>query len=241
MKIGLLGYGKMGKEIEKIALKRGHFISFAVNSEFPIEKAPLYEADVCIDFSTPTTVMHHIETTLKAHLPLVVGTTGWNEELPRVTEWVNKYKVGLVHASNFSIGVNLFFKLNEYLADLMKDYSDYKIHVEETHHTQKKDYPSGTAISLVHDIIQHHPLYKSWKAELNDEPRLMNETILPIRSNRIEDVPGTHEITYKSPIDSIIIEHKANNRQGFALGAVVAAEWVVNQKGIHTFREVLKL
>lgn len=240
MKIGLIGYGKMGKEIEKIALERGHEIAFYVNSKHPIETINLNDADVCIEFSVPDLALQHIQVALQNKKPLVVGTTGWNEHLDKVTEWVNQTNGSLVHASNFSIGVNLFFQLNEQLARLMNSYNEYKVAVTEIHHTGKKDYPSGTAITLTEGIIHQSDKYTGWKADLNQMPSTDHQNI-PIESDRIADVPGTHTISYTSEIDTIKIEHLANNRKGFALGAVVAAEWVVQHKGIHTFRNVLKL
>lgn len=239
MKIGLIGYGKMGKEIEKIAIERGHKIIFHIDSKHPIEEFDLKQADVCIEFSTPAMVLKHIQTVLHQNIPLVVGTTGWNERLDEVTDWVNQSAGSLVTASNFSIGVNIFFELNEKLAKIMSSYPDYEVRVKEVHHTEKKDYPSGTAISLTEGIIRNNGRYNSWEASLGNFP-IPEKTAIPIQSDRIENVPGTHIVEYSNPIDSIKIEHIANNRKGFALGAVVAAEWIINHKGIHTFRDVLK-
>lgn len=239
MKIGLIGYGKMGKAIETIAQERGHEIVFRVNSQHSIDSVQLTDADVCIEFSRPDLALKHIKTLLDASVPSVIGTTGWGNELEQVTTWVKQTKGQLIHASNFSLGVNLFFKLNEYLATLMAPYKGYKVAVEEIHHTQKLDYPSGTAITLTEGILKQHSDYSTWNTALNEMPKEEVNSI-PVTSLREENVPGTHLITYSSPIDQIKIEHIANNRVGFALGAVIAAEWIVNQKGIFTFRDILK-
>lgn len=239
MKIGLIGYGKMGKAIEAIALERGHTISFRVNSELPISAVNLKDADVCIEFSQPKLALNHIETLLTNKIPTVVGTTGWNDAVEQVENWVTEHDGSLVHASNFSIGVNLFFQLNEYLAKLMSPHLDYKIYTEEIHHTQKLDYPSGTSITLAEGILENNANFNAWKSSLNEPIEIENDQF-PIVAKRIENVPGTHRIQYKSEIDEISIEHVANNRKGFALGAVVAAEWIVNNKGIHTFKDTIK-
>lgn len=238
MKIGLVGYGKMGKAIEQIAIERGHEIVFKINSQTKIEAVDLKQADVCIEFTQPELAIHHIQTLINAGIPSVVGTTGWGKELSTVTSWVKDADASLIHASNFSLGVNLFFKLNEYLAKLMAPYSEYHVSTEETHHTQKLDYPSGTAITLAEGIIANHTAYNSWNAALNQTPE-HQENSIPIEAIREENVPGTHSIQYATEIDQIKIEHIANNRVGFALGSVIAAEWIVNRKGIYTFRDIL--
>lgn len=230
----------MGKAIEEIALKRGHSIAFKVNTENPLEVADLRTADVCIEFTKPSLALQHIYFLLEHHMPTVVGTTGWNQSLKEVEQKVKATNGNLVYASNFSIGVNLFFQLNEYLAKLMSDYTDYQPQITEIHHTQKVDYPSGTAISLAEGILANHSDFTSWKAALNEFPKT-EKNCLPIQSQRIENVPGTHQIVYHSEVDSIKIEHIANNRMGFALGAVMAAEWIVKNSGLHTFKETLKL
>lgn len=239
MKIGLVGYGKMGKAIEKIALERGHSIAFKVDSTNTIDTVNLVDADVCIEFTQPQLAINHIHKLLEANVPAVIGTTGWGNELENVTSLVNERKGSLIHASNFSIGVNLFFQLNEYLAKLMAPHTDYKISVEEIHHTQKLDYPSGTAITLTEGILSNSPNYTTWNTALNETP-LQEEKSIPIKAVREEHVPGTHIISYSNEIDQIKIEHIANNRLGFALGAVIAAEWIVDKKGIYTFRDTLK-
>lgn len=238
MKIGLIGYGKMGKAIEVIAQERGHEIVFRVNSQHSIENVQLSDADVCIEFSRPDLALKHIKILLDAHIPSVIGTTGWGKELEKVTSWVKETNGKLIHASNFSLGVNLFFKLNEYLATLMAPYKEYQVAVEEIHHTQKLDYPSGTAITLTEGILKNNSDFTTWHTSINEVPKKIENSI-PIQSIRQEHVPGTHLISYSSPTDQIKIEHIANNRSGFALGAVIAAEWIVNQKGIFTFRDIL--
>lgn len=239
MKIGLIGYGKMGKAIEKIALERGHQIVFKVDSKNTIDSVDLSIADACIEFTQPHLALGHIQTLLEAGVPSVIGTTGWGNELQNVTSLVKERNGSLIHASNFSIGVNLFFQLNEYLAKLMAPYQDYQIKVEEIHHTQKLDYPSGTAITLAEGVIANNSCYTKWNTALNEVPANEHQSI-PIQAVREEHVPGTHIIAYSNEIDQIKIEHIANNRIGFALGAVIAAEWIVDKKGIYTFRDTLK-
>lgn len=238
MKIGLIGYGKMGKAIEKIALERGHEIVFKVNSQNPIDSVNLNDADVCIEFTQPDLVLQHIQTLIDKNVPAVIGTTGWSKDLDTVTTWVNEKNASLIHASNFSIGVNLFFKLNEYLAKLIAPYNEYNVAVEEIHHTQKLDYPSGTALTLTDGIIQNHTAYTTWNTALNETPET-KENSIPVKAVREENIPGTHSVSYASDIDTLKIEHVANNRVGFALGSVIAAEWIANRKGIYTFRDIL--
>ncbi|NDE04412.1 MAG: 4-hydroxy-tetrahydrodipicolinate reductase [Flavobacteriia bacterium] len=234
MKIALLGYGKMGKAIETIALERGHEIVARINSQVSLEEVNWSEADVCIEFTRPELAPKHIAFCAQMQLPIVVGTTAWQDALPEVTEIVKKAESALLYASNFSVGVNLFFELNRQLAQLMKAHSEYQIQVSETHHVQKLDAPSGTAVSLLQDILAIHPDYKGWSLQ-NAAPDQ-----IPVQAHRIPDVPGTHEITYSSEIDSIRIEHVAHNRKGFALGAVLAAEFIYQRKGIFTMSDVLK-
>lgn len=240
MKIGLIGYGKMGKAIEKIALKRGHSIVFKVDSQNTIDTVHLSDADTCIEFTQPQLAIHHITQLINAGIPSVIGTTGWGEELQNVTSLVKQRNGSLIHASNFSIGVNLFFQLNEYLAKLMAPYTDYNISVEEIHHTQKLDFPSGTAITLTEGILNNNVNYSKWNTALNQNP-IMEKGSIPITAIREEHVPGTHVISYSNEIDQIKIEHIANNRIGFALGAVIAAEWISDKKGIYTFKDTLTL
>jgi 4-hydroxy-tetrahydrodipicolinate reductase len=237
MKIALIGYGKMGKEIEKIALSRGHAITLKVDADnastYTIEE--LKTADVAIEFSTPEAAITNIYKCFEANIPVVVGTTGWLDHLPEVKLKCEEKNQTLFYASNYSIGVNLFFKLNEYLAKLMNDYPEYNVSMEEIHHVHKLDSPSGTAISLANQIITNNNIKQKW---VNDNTDQKNE--VGIISKRIDEVPGTHTITYGSEVDEISITHVAHSRKGFALGAVIAAEWVKNKEGIFGMNDLLK-
>lgn len=238
MRIGLIGYGKMGQAIEKIAIERGHSITLKCDSKNKISSENLKNVDVAIEFSIPTTVLSNLDILINNSTPTVVGTTGWNKHLNEIKEKVVQNNSGLVYASNFSIGVNLFFKLNQYLASLMNNHKEYNAELEEIHHTQKLDSPSGTAITLAEGIIENNDSYtSSYCLENNEEP---TENGLQIKAVRTPDVPGTHTINYKSDIDTLTIEHTAHKRTGFALGAVVAAEWIVGKQGVYTMQDVLK-
>lgn len=232
MKIALLGYGKMGKEIEKIALKRGHEIILKKTNENSFDG--LENADVAIDFSIPKAAVENISTCLETNIPVVSGTTGWLEHYEQMVVLTKEKKGAFIYASNFSVGVNIFFELNKYLAKLMAPLQQYNISMEEIHHTQKLDAPSGTAISLANDIISSSN-YSQWALDKGDD------TTIPIVAKRIPDVPGTHSIAYQSEIDSIEITHTAHNRKGFALGAVIAAEWLIGKKGVFSMKEVLNI
>jgi len=232
MKIALLGYGKMGKEIEKIALSRGHQIVLKKSSSENYNG--LENADVAIDFSLPNTAVENITTCFNQNIPVISGTTGWLENYDEVVNLCNLKNGALLYASNFSVGVNIFFELNNHLAKLMAKLNDYKVSMEEIHHTQKLDAPSGTAISLANQIIDQTK-YTNWTLENSKE----NE--IKIDAKRIENIPGTHFVTYTSEVDEIQIKHEAFSRQGFALGAVVAAEWILNKKGIYSMKDVLNL
>lgn len=236
MKIALIGYGKMGKEIEQIALTRGHEISLKVDisnaNTYTIEE--LKKADVAIEFSTPESAINNIYKCFDANVPVVVGTTGWLNKLEDVKQKCNGGNHALFYASNYSIGVNLFFKVNEYLAKLMNNYPDYNVTMEEIHHVHKLDAPSGTAISLANQIIDQIQHKEKW---INDTTSNKNE--LSIISKRIDEVPGTHTVTYGSAVDEISITHIAHNRKGFALGAVIAAEWVKDKKGVFGMNDLM--
>lgn len=234
MRIALLGYGKMGKAIEAIALERGHEIAAKINSQVQLNSIDWSSIDVCIEFTRPELAPQHIAFCAQKQIPIVVGTTAWQDALPQVTEWVNNANSALLYASNFSVGVNLFFELNRQLALLMNTHPAYKIEVSETHHVQKLDAPSGTAVSLLNDIIENNPNYTSWSLDPS------NLQQIPVQAHRLPDVPGTHEINYNSAIDTIRIEHIAHNRKGFALGAVLATEFIYQRKGIFTMADVLK-
>lgn len=239
MKIGLAGYGKMGRAIEEIAIERGHEILFKSNSVFPLNNRDIDSVDVVIEFTKPDLAVQHIEMVLDSNKPIVVGTTGWNEHLPKVESLVKNIDGSLLYASNFSIGVNLFFELNEKLAKLMSNRSQYIASIDEIHHTQKLDSPSGTAISLANQILENNETYVSWVCEEGKAPHTTSGQI-GVVAHRIPEVPGTHTVSYNSEIDTISITHQAHNRKGFALGAVLAAEWIVNHKGVHTIKDMLK-
>lgn len=232
MKIALLGYGRMGKEIEKIALERGHEIVLRKTEEN--DYSGLEYADVAIDFSIPTAATENISTCFNHNIPVVSGTTGWLEHYNDMTALCQEKNGAFLYGSNFSVGVNLFFELNSYLAKLMANIKEYNVSMEEIHHTQKLDAPSGTAISLAQGIIAETD-YKQWTMETAQENEIY------IDAKRIEDVPGTHSVFYKSTVDEIEIKHTAFSRQGFALGAVIAAEWILGKKGIFTMKDVLNL
>ena len=230
MKIALLGYGKMGKTIERLALERGHEIIFRISED--IESYDLQQADVAIDFSVPTAAFNNITTCFKKQVPVVSGTTGWLQHYEDAVKSCKENDAAFIYASNFSLGVNLFFELNKKLAQMMKNFPEYTVGIEEIHHTQKLDAPSGTAISLAEQIIENSEK-KGWKLDEAGEDEL------PIVAKRIENVPGTHIISYDSPVDTIKIEHVAHSRDGFALGAIVAAEWLQHKKGVYSMKDVL--
>ncbi len=240
MKIALIGYGKMGKTIEEIAIDRGHEVIIRVNSSNPIEAVDLSEADVAIEFTKPGMAVKHIEFCAESQVPVVVGTTAWSEHLEYVVNHIKRHDATLLHASNFSIGVNIFFDINRRLAKLMNDYPEYGIHIDETHHIHKLDAPSGTAVTLANEIMLENNNVSSWIHEENEVPESTKDQIT-VTSFREKDVPGTHAITYKSDIDEIKIEHRAFNRQGFGLGAVIAAEWLVDKKGVYTMQDIIHL
>ena len=233
MKIALLGYGKMGKVIEKIALERGHEIVLRKSSSTTY--SGLENADVAIDFSVPTSAVANISECLNSGIPVVCGTTGWLEEYPKMVTLCENKKGSFIYGSNFSLGVNLFFELNNYLAKMMSKFKNYSATMEEIHHTQKLDAPSGTAITLAKGIIENTD-YKNWTLDKN-----ANENKIHIDAQRIENVPGTHSVFYTSEVDTIEIKHTAHSRDGFALGSIIAAEWLVGKKGVFTMKDVLEL
>lgn len=232
MKIALLGYGKMGHVIEKIALQRGHEIVLRKSIEDTFDG--LENADVAIDFSAPDAAVENISTALKLGIPVISGTTGWLSEYENMVLLCKEKNSAFISSSNFSLGVNIFFELNAYLAKIMSKFEDYQVGIEEIHHTQKLDAPSGTAISLANGVIENSN-YQNWTLE---NPKA-NDIL--IDAKRIENVPGTHSVAYNSEIDSIEIKHVAHNREGFALGAVIAAEWIVGKHGVYTMKDVLEL
>lgn len=232
MKIALLGYGKMGKVIEKIALERGHEIVLKKDSQDSFDG--LNNADVAIDFSIPDAAVQNITTCLENNTPIVSGTTGWLHDYHKMVNLCKEKNGAFIYGSNFSLGVNLFFELNDYLAKMMAKFSQYDVSMEEIHHTQKLDKPSGTAISLANAII-NHTSKNSWSIE-NPTP---DDVFIDVK--RIDAVPGTHSIFYQSVVDTIEIKHIAHNRDGFALGALIAAEWIIGKKGVFTMKDVLDL
>jgi 4-hydroxy-tetrahydrodipicolinate reductase len=238
MKIALIGYGKMGKAIEEIAVAKGHTIVLKIDlsniEEFTKEN--LSQADVAIEFTSPHTAFNNVSKCLEYGVPVVCGSTGWLDKWNDVETLCHQQNGTLLYASNFSIGVNLFFELNTYLAKLMSKYNDYNVSLTEIHHTQKKDAPSGTAITLAEQVLANNSIKKNWVNHA-----ATNTAELEIISERIDPAPGTHTIKYASPIDDIEITHTAHNRVGFASGAVLAAEFIHNKKGIFTMKDALGL
>lgn len=242
MKIVILGYGKMGQMIEKFALKRGHEIALIVDSENRdgLIAEDLVDADIAIDFSTPEAALGNISLCFEANLPLVVGTTGWYDHIEEVKETCLEADQSLLYGSNFSIGVNLFFHVNKILAKAIAPYQQYDVQVEEIHHIHKLDAPSGTAITIAEGIIDNSEIKKTWVNQVvGAEEEIVNQPHeLLIESLRIEEVPGTHTVLYSSEVDQIEFKHTAHNREGFALGAVIAAEWLYGKKGFYQVTEI---
>jgi len=233
MKIALLGYGKMGKTIEKIAVSRGHEIVVVVDEN--TKEYNINLADVAIDFSIPNIAVNNISNCFNNQVPVVSGTTGWLDRYEEMVKLCKDKNGGFIYASNYSLGVNIFFELNEHLAKMMKNLEQYNVSMEEIHHKQKLDEPSGTAITLAEGVIEHTK-YNTWEVD-----KAQQELSIPIKAIRSPEVPGTHLIDYTSEVDSIEIKHTAHNRQGFALGAVIAAEWLVGKHGVFSMRDVLGL
>jgi len=236
MKILLIGHGKMGQAIEEFAIQRGHSLVATVDVNDTLMPTLAEQADVAIEFTHPDAAFDNIKFCLEHKLPILSGTTGWLEKMPEIEEICRENDGTFLYASNFSIGVNLFFKLNKFLAKLMSPHTQYKPSMVEVHHTHKKDAPSGTAITLAEGIISEHDQYNAWK---NEAKTADNE--IPITSERIGEIPGTHKITYKSEVDQISIEHEAYSRDGFVQGAVFVAEWLPSQKGIVKIDDFLNL
>lgn len=236
MNIALIGYGRMGHEIESVAVKRGHLIKLIVDqdNEDDLTEVNLKGIDVAIEFSSPAAAFNNISKCLNAKVPVVSGTTGWLEDYNMAVDVCNRNKTAFLHSSNFSIGVNLLFRLNSELAKQMEHYNEYTVSIEEIHHTKKLDAPSGTAIVLAGGIIDRHSKYKKWCSDADKK-----EQCIPIRSIREGDIPGTHTVTWDSETDTISLKHEAKNRKGLALGAVVAAEFVYSRKGVFTMNEVM--
>jgi len=232
MKIALFGYGKMGQMLDKIGLRRGHQIVAKIDAG--TSEIAYSEFDVAIDFSTPDAAFKNITDCFKNGVPVISGTTGWLSRIDEAKTICKENKSAFIYASNFSLGVNIFFELNKKLAQMMANLEQYKVSLEEIHHTEKLDAPSGTAITLAEGIIENS-LYSGWKLE----EEVGNH--LAITSKRIGKVPGTHSINYESSVDAIEIKHTAHNREGFALGAIIAAEWIQNKEGIFSMKDVLNL
>lgn len=239
MKIILIGYGKMGQTIEKIALDKGHEIVAKIDKDNLAELANFDHttADVAIEFTQPESAVSNLKTCFSNGIPVVCGTTGWLEERTAVEKACTAANGGFFYASNFSIGVNIFFHLNKYLAKMMNSQPQYEMDVEESHHIHKKDAPSGTAITIAEGILENLDRKDQWK--LDEEGTELQTNELGITAHRLDEVPGTHQVSYSSEIDSIEISHTAHSRQGFAQGAVLAAEWMVGKTGIYGMDDML--
>jgi 4-hydroxy-tetrahydrodipicolinate reductase len=242
MKIALLGYGKMGQIIERFALERGHEIVLKINidNQDDLTNSNLRKADVAIDFSTPDAAIDNIYACFEANVPVVVGTTGWYGQLQEVKNDCLQSNNALLYGSNFSIGVNLFFHVNKILAQVMNNFPAYEVQVEEIHHTQKLDSPSGTAMTIAEGIIDNLDRKSEWVNELVGTPfdEVLKKEQLLIESHRIENIPGTHTVVYSSEVDEIEFKHTAHSRSGFALGAVVAAEWLEKRQGFYNVTDI---
>lgn len=235
MKILLIGYGKMGKAIEAIALNRGHEIAGRIDVGDTLNdfRNPV---DAAIEFTQPQSAVLNLKTCMDKGIPVVCGTTGWGNQQSEVELYCKEKNGALLYSSNFSLGVNIFFKLNEYLARVMDRYPQYQVAIDETHHTQKKDAPSGTAITLANGVLKNLKRKKEWAPDTSENPEA-----LIIKSFRVDPAPGTHTVKYESAIDDLEITHTAHSREGFALGAVLVAEWIAGKKGIFTMDDFLKL
>lgn len=236
MNIALIGYGRMGHEIEQIALSRGHSLSLIIDihNAADLNPANLKNADVVIEFTTPHSALQNVLTCLESRVPVVCGTTGWQDEYEVAAEACRKNNTAFLHSTNFSIGVNLLFRLNEELAKHMTRYGGYKVSIEEIHHTKKLDAPSGTAISIANGITANNPAYNGWAF-----PEDAAEGKIPVRAVREGNVPGTHVITWDSEIDTLSLRHEARNRKGLATGAVIAAEFIAGKAGVFTMNDVM--
>lgn len=238
MNIAILGYGKMGKEIEKAAIERNHSISLIIdiNNQSDLNKKNLSNVDVAVDFSLPDSAYSNILKCFELNTPVVSGTTGWLNKFEEIIAICKENNKTFFYAANFSLGVNIFMQLNKYLAGIMNLYSDYEITMEETHHTQKLDAPSGTAIKLANDIIPVINRKNKW--ELN---KASDDNSIKITSIRKDNITGIHKVTYNSPVDTIEIQHSSKSRKGLALGAVLAAEFIKDKKGYYTINDLLRL
>ncbi|MDR4987295.1 MAG: 4-hydroxy-tetrahydrodipicolinate reductase [Bacteroidales bacterium] len=239
LKIALIGYGKMGKAVGQLARDRGHEVVVIIDSqsEWETKDRQLQACDVAFEFTTPATASGNIRKCFDAGVPVVCGTTGWLHELPAITRLCNDKQQSLFYATNFSVGVNFFFELNKRLAGFLANLEGYRPRIMETHHTEKLDAPSGTAITLANDIISHREKLTQWVNADQDEA----EHLLPIKSYRIENITGTHVVRYDSVVDSIEIKHTSHNRSGFAEGALLAAQWLQNKTGVFCMHDLLNI
>lgn len=246
MNIALLGYGKMGKEIEQIALQKGHSISFKITKENKeeLQKLSSENTDVVIEFTSPESAFENVKFCLEKGISVVCGSTGWNEQKKEIEKLVvdknnTNHNLAFFWASNFSIGVNIFLEINAFAAKLMQNYTDYDTEILEIHHIEKKDAPSGTAITLAETILENYDSKEKWELK-NKGNNSINQNTIPIFAEREEDVKGTHTTTYSSTVDEISLTHKAYSREGFAKGAVLAAEFLKDKKGIFGMKDLLK-
>lgn len=238
MRVLLLGYGKMGKAIEQIALGRNHTVPFKIDidNREQLSSIDRSKVDVAIEFSSPESAYENLKFCLEKNIPVVCGTTGWLDKRKEIEDMCRAKGGAFFYASNYSVGVNLFFHFNKILARIMKGYPQYSVSMEEIHHTEKKDAPSGTAITLAEGVLENYPDKKKWVNHDTSSPEELS-----IISKRIEKVPGTHTIFYNSPVDTIEIRHTAHSRHGFAEGAVIAAEWLADKKGVFGMDDMLKI
>ena len=237
LRIALLGSGNMGQEVEQLALQKGHVVQLIIDrpEQWQTLGDQLKSCDVAIEFTTPETAPQNMMQCFAQGVPIVCGTTGWYDQLPDITKACEEQQGTLFYSPNFSIGVNIFFLINSFLAKIMSGQAGYHVSMTEIHHTRKKDAPSGTALKLAHDIIENHQGITGWTNKSDtDQPGM-----LPVEAIRQGDVTGTHEVRYTSDVDSIEIKHVANNRRGFSEGAILAAEWVLGRKGIYTMKHIL--
>lgn len=244
MKIAIIGYGKMGQEIEKLAVERGHEISIKIglNANDAFNSEAFIQSDVAIEFTQPESAVDNYKRCFEHGVPVVSGTTGWLDQFEEITALCEKEDHGFFYASNFSVGVNIFFEINKKLAQLINPTQAYEVSMEETHHTQKLDAPSGTAITLAEQILQEIDIKEQWSLGSDSESELDSdlEHELSIEAHRIADTPGTHKIKYSSEVDEITIEHRAKNRKGFVMGAVLAAEFMQGKSNVYGMQDLLK-
>lgn len=239
MNIALIGYGKMGKSIEKMAIEKGHQIVSKIN--YPdFEPNELNQADVAIEFTQPDMAIANIKKCFEANIPVIVGTTGWYEDYPSIKKIALDTNQTLFTATNFSLGVNILFHINEKLAQIMNQFPQYNVEMTETHHLEKKDHPSGTASTLAEGILNNIDRKSTYVGLIDTPSHTSNPLELHIKCNREENVPGFHQVTYASHIDEIKISHNAINRQGFTQGALMAAEWIYNKKGVYTMNDLIQ-